>query len=81
MARLSAATRRSMPQSEFAGPNKTYPDEDRTHAVLAKAMADKYASGGLRKRIDAKANAKLGEKSRGDGGASKGSSKWTKDWL
>jgi hypothetical protein len=61
MARLTAAKRRSMPPSDFAGPNKTYPDEDRAHQVLAKAMASRFASSGLRKRVDAKANAKLKE--------------------
>jgi hypothetical protein len=61
MARLTAAKRRSMPQSEFAGPNKSYPINDRAHQVLAEAMANKYASSGLRKRVDAKARKKLGE--------------------
>ena len=59
MAKLRAATRRAMPKSEFAGPGRSYPVNDRTHAVLAKAMAARYASPGERAKIDAKANAKL----------------------
>jgi hypothetical protein len=37
MARLTAAKRRAIPKSQFAGP-------DRTHAILAKAMAARFAS-------------------------------------
>ncbi len=30
--RLSAATRRNMPKSDFAGPSKSFPVNDKTHA-------------------------------------------------
>ena len=59
MARLSAGTRREMPKSEFAGPDRSYPVPDAAHAKLAKAMAAKYAPPAERARIDAKADAKL----------------------
>jgi len=61
MARLTAAKRRSLPKSTFAGPGRSYPIPDRAHAVLAKAMAARFASPGERARIDARANAKLKE--------------------
>lgn len=61
MARLTAAKRRALPKSDFAGPGRTYPDQDPTHAVLAKAMAARYASPGERAKIDAAANKKLGK--------------------
>jgi hypothetical protein len=59
MVDLTAAKRRAMPKSQFAGPGESYPVPDRAHAILAKAMAARYASPGERARIDAKANAKL----------------------
>lgn len=62
MVKLTAAKRRKIPTSKFAGPDRSYPIPDRAHAVLAKAMASRYASPGEKARIDAKANAKLGEK-------------------
>ncbi len=39
MSRLSAAARRALPASDFAGPGRTYPDQDENHARLAVAMA------------------------------------------
>jgi len=59
MARLTAEKRRAIPKSEFAGPGHSYPIPDKTHAVLAKAMATRFASPAERARIDARANAKL----------------------
>ena len=54
MAKLTAAKRRAIPTSEYAGPNRSY-------AVLAKAMATRFASPAERAKIDRKANAKLGK--------------------
>jgi hypothetical protein len=67
MPRLSAATRRSLPKSDFGLPGKgpgpgSYPMPDRRHATLAKSMAAKYATPAERKVIDAKANKKLGKR-------------------
>jgi len=61
MAKLTAAKRRAIPKSEFAGPGRSYPIPDRAHAVLAKAMATRFASPAERATIDRKANAKLGK--------------------
>lgn len=62
MSRLTAAQRNALPDSAFAGPNRTYPIPDASHAANAKARAAQFASPGLRKRIDAKANRKLGRR-------------------
>ena len=35
MAKLSAAERKKIPDSEFAGPDRTYPIEDKDHAEAA----------------------------------------------
>lgn len=61
MARLTAAKRNSLPASAFAGPNRTYPVEDASHARAAKSGASRAKSvgnigGSTKKRVDAKAN-------------------------
>jgi hypothetical protein len=39
MARLTASTRRALPDSAFAGPGRTYPMEDKAHAAAAIGFA------------------------------------------
>jgi hypothetical protein len=61
MARLTAADRRAMPQSDFAGPNKSYPvtnaqGQPDAHAGLAKAMASRYEGPDAKAKIFAKAD-------------------------
>ena len=63
--KLTAAARKKIPTSEFAGPGRSYPIEDRAHAANAKARAKQmWADGHLTKseyeRINARANRKLG---------------------
>ena len=66
MARLTAAARKKLPASAFAGPNRSYPVEDRAHQIAAKGRAKQFASPSLRAKVDAKANARLGRgKSKG----------------
>lgn len=59
MAKLTTKARKALPASDFAGPNRSYPVNDRSHAANAKSRAAQYASPALRKKIDAKANAVL----------------------
>lgn len=66
MSRLSTTTRRAMPKSEFAGPGKSFPINDKPHARLAIPMATRSEragniSAGTADKIKAKARAKLGE--------------------
>lgn len=68
MARLSAAQRKNLKPSQFAGKGRSYPVNDRNHAIQAKAFAKRaYDAGRMSKaeydRIVAKANRKLGKKS------------------
>lgn len=61
MARLTAAQRNALPDSAFAGPNRTYPVEDKAHAIAAKRLSGRGVkagniSGATRKKIVAKAN-------------------------
>lgn len=59
MAKLSTKARNALPASAFAGPNRTYPVPDKSHARNAKARAAQFASPALKKRVDAKANTVL----------------------
>ena len=67
MAELSTNTRKKLPDSKFAEPDKRkYPIEDRAHARNAKARASQAAKAGRiskaeEKRIDRKADAVLGK--------------------
>jgi hypothetical protein len=70
MAKLNAAARKALPKSDFAGPDRSYPVPDKSHAANAKARASQAVnagrmSKGTEAKIDAKANAVLGKK--GDG--------------
>lgn len=61
MATLTAAQRRRIPAGKFAGPDRSYPVEDRSHAANAKARAKQQLDAGrlspsVYRRIVAKAN-------------------------
>lgn len=59
MAKLTTAGRNALPDSDFAGPNRSYPVEDAAHAKAAKGRATQFASPSLKKKVDAKANHSL----------------------
>ncbi len=61
MARLSAAQRKALPASDFAGPNRSFPVNDKNHARAALSMIGN-APPSARAKIRAKADAKLGKK-------------------
>jgi hypothetical protein len=66
MARLSAARRNKLPKSDFAGPGRSYPVPDRSHAINAKARARQQLNAGRLtrgqyKHIIEKANEALGD--------------------
>ncbi len=67
MAKLTAKARNKLPAEKFAGPDRSYPVPDKSHAANAKARASQQASAGriskaVEARIDAKANRVLGKK-------------------
>ena len=74
MAKLSTKARKHLPGSAFAGPDRSYPIEDASHARNALARASQHASPELKAKIKAKVHRKFpnihveGEpsKSRGD---------------
>jgi hypothetical protein len=61
MSTLTAAKRNKLPNSAFAGPDRSYPVQDRSHAANAKARATQMHNKGLlslsaEELIKAKAN-------------------------
>jgi hypothetical protein len=62
--KLTAKARKALPKADFAGPGKSYPILDKSHAANAKARASQAVNAGRmskaeEKKIDAKANKKL----------------------
>ena len=67
MAKLSTKARDKLPAGKFAGPDRSYPVNDKSHAANAKARASQAVnvgrmSKGEERKIDAKANKVLGKK-------------------
>ncbi len=67
MAKLHSKERNALPNSAFAGPGRSYPVEDASHARNAKARASEMEhkgklSKGAMEKIDAKADRKLGKR-------------------
>lgn len=61
MAKLTTKARKKLPADKFAGPDRSYPVEDKAHAANAKARATQMENEGklspsAKKKIDAKAN-------------------------
>ncbi len=72
MAKLTAKARDSLPASTFAGPGRSYPVPDASHARNALARASQHAMPALKAKIRAKVHAKFPDikmQSRMDGGA------------
>lgn len=64
MTKLTTKARNALPDKVFAGPGRSYPVNDASHAANAKARAtQQVAAGNLspaqKQKIDAKANAVL----------------------
>lgn len=61
MAKLTSKGRKALPDSTFAGPGRSYPVQDKSHAANAKARATQMVKAGklspsAKAKIDAKAN-------------------------
>lgn len=66
MAKLTTKQRNKLPKSTFAGPDRSYPVNDKAHAANAKARATQMVAKGklspsAKAKIDAKANKVLGK--------------------
>jgi hypothetical protein len=70
MAKLSAKRRNALPAKTFAGPDRSYPIPDASHARNALARASQHASPDLKAKIRAKVHQKFpGIQMKMDGGA------------
>lgn len=58
MAKLDASQRKSLPPSDFAGPDRSYPIPDKSHAVQALRMKS-HASPAEQKKIVSKVKRKF----------------------
>jgi hypothetical protein len=61
MAKLTTKARNALPKKDFAGPDRSFPVNDKAHAVAAKARATQAVNAGrmsksTEAKIDAKAN-------------------------
>lgn len=65
MARLNAKQRKALPASDFAGPGRSFPMEDKVHAEKA-VQLEKFASPATKAKINARAKA-MGINVGGDG--------------
>jgi hypothetical protein len=73
MAKLTSKARKNLPAVEFAGPNRSYPIPDASHAANAKARATQQVKAGnlspsTAASIKAKANRKLASSKSGSTG-------------
>lgn len=59
MAKLTSKTRNNLPDSAFAGPGRSYPVENASHARNALARASQHASPELQAKIKAKVRRKF----------------------
>jgi hypothetical protein len=59
MAKLTAKKRNALPSSTFAGPDRSYPINNMSHARNALARASQHASAGLKAKIRAKVHSKF----------------------
>jgi hypothetical protein len=66
MSKLNAKRRNALPDSAFAGPDRSFPVNDSSHAANAKARASQQVNAGrmspsTEAKIDSKANKVLGK--------------------
>lgn len=66
MAKLSSGERNALPAKEFAGPDRSYPIPDASHARNALARASQHAYPALKAKIAAKVHKKFPDIGRGD---------------
>lgn len=59
MAKLTAAARRKIPTKSFAGPDRSYPINDMSHARNALARASQHAGPALKAKVRAAVHRKF----------------------
>jgi hypothetical protein len=64
--KLTAKARAAIPTGEFAGPDRSYPIEDRSHAVNALSRVSQYGTADLKARVREKVYRKYPDLRKGD---------------
>lgn len=59
MAKLTAAARKRIPSKDFAGPDRSYPVENASHARNALARVSQHGDSALKAKVRAKVAAKF----------------------
>ena len=57
--KLTAKARKAIPTKDFAGPDRSYPVEDRNHARNALARVSQFGTAALKAKVRAKVHAKF----------------------
>ena len=68
MAKLTAKKRNAIPSGDFAGPDRSYPIEDASHARNALSRVSQFGSSALKAKVRAKVHKKfpgIGQKMHG----------------
>lgn len=68
MAKLTAKTRSAIPTAEFAGPDRSYPVNDHSHAVNALSRVSQFGTSELKARVRRKVHAKFPDLAQHDEG-------------
>lgn len=77
MARLTAAKRNALPSKDFAGPGRSFPVQDKAHAIAAKGRATQAVKAGrMTKSTEAKIDQAADDKLY-SGGESPGDKHWS----
>lgn len=68
MAKLTTKARKALPKKDFAGPDGSYPDENKSHARDALSRVSEYGSPALKAKVRAAVHRKYPDigKSRGE---------------
>jgi hypothetical protein len=71
MAKLTSKRRNALPGKSFAGPDRSYPIPDASHARNALSRVSQFGSSDLKAKVRAKVHAKFPGIGKMDGGAAK----------
>ena len=66
MARLTSKERSGLPGSVFAGPDRSYPVQDASHARNALARVSQFGTADLKKKVREKVHRKFPDIQQGD---------------
>lgn len=59
MTKLTSKARNAIPTKDFAGPDRSYPVEDRSHAVNALSRVSQFGTSGLKAKVREKVYSKF----------------------